>query len=192
MPYRDYILTNSPVTSYVGLDIDGAILYDDKIKADVRWDGSTIPLPDNSFDCAMATEVLEHCPYPEKTLREVLRVLKPGGVLLITVPFIWCLHEIPHDEYRYTPFSLRRHLEASGFKVDYIRATGGWHASMATMLGAWVRGAPMKSFNRKFLLCICLPIVKYLTYLDGKYCWSFDQQIMFLGLVALVRKPELN
>ncbi len=56
-----------------------------------------MPFEDNVFDCAMATEVLEHCAYPEVTLFEVSRVLKKDGLFFFTVPFVWPLHDCPFD-----------------------------------------------------------------------------------------------
>ena len=100
-----------------------------------------MPFENNQFDSAFGTEVLEHCPYPKAILKEVNRVLKPGGIFFFTVPFIWPLHEVPHDEFRYTPFSLKRLLEESGFEKIELEATGGWHASLAQMLGLWIKGA---------------------------------------------------
>jgi len=58
MPYRDFIMSNSKLTSYVGLDIESALQYDARVKPDFFWDGNRMPFEDNSFDCAMATEVL--------------------------------------------------------------------------------------------------------------------------------------
>ena len=95
MPYKNYILENSAVDTYVGLDIENALIYDKDIKPDFVWDGRTMPFQDNSYDCAFGTEVLEHCPEPEPVLKEVYRVLKPDGIFFFTVPFLWCLHEVP-------------------------------------------------------------------------------------------------
>ena len=139
MPYKDYILEHFEISKYVGLDIETALDYDTKLKADFFCDGIRMPFENNSFECAIGTEVLEHCPEPEIILKEAFRVLKPEDVFFFTVPFLWNLHEVPTDEYRYTPFSLERHLKNSGFSNIEIKATGGWHASMAQMLGLWVR-----------------------------------------------------
>lgn len=188
MPYKNYILQNSEVTKYIGLDIETALVYDAVVKPDFTWSGITMPFDDNSFDTAFGTEVLEHCPEPEVVLREVYRALKPNGIFFFTVPFLWNLHEVPHDEYRYTPFSLERHLKNSGFESIEIKATGGWHASMAQMLGLWVRRSPMPDRKRTILSKIIKPVMKKLIALDSKRKIDFRDGQMITGLYGTARK----
>ncbi|MFI1745810.1 class I SAM-dependent methyltransferase [Thalassobellus sediminis] len=188
MPYKNYILAHSKVSTYIGLDIENALIYDKAVKPDFTWDGKTMPFETNSFDCAFGTEVLEHCPEPEVVLKEVFRVLKSGGVFFFTVPFLWNLHEVPHDEYRYTPFSLQRHLENSGFKDIEIQATGGWHASMAQMLGLWVRRSQMSNKKRKYLSIVLKPIINYLIKKDKKTKVNFVSGQMITGLYGIAKK----
>ncbi|WP_027136913.1 class I SAM-dependent methyltransferase [Gaetbulibacter saemankumensis] len=188
MPYRDYVLEHSDVEDYIGLDIETALDYDKKIKPDYTWNGIIMPFGDNSFDCAIATEVLEHCPEPEVTLKELYRVLKPKGILFFTVPFLWNLHEVPHDEYRFTPFALQRHLLMAGFKEVNLKATGGWHASMAQMLGLWVRRSPMTKMKRKYLSIVLKPIIKFLIRKDKINKVRFVEGEMITGLYGTVKK----
>lgn len=163
MPYKPLFCSEySLVDQYVGLDLAQNKYH----KPDIEWDGQTIPLADASVDCAIATEVLEHCPEPEMVMREILRVLKPGGVFFLTVPFLWSLHDVPHDEYRYTPFSLERHLKNSGFAHIELNALGGWDASLAQMLGLWVCRRPMSDLKHKILSYIVFPIIWFLIKLD--------------------------
>ncbi|RYG08261.1 MAG: class I SAM-dependent methyltransferase, partial [Chitinophagaceae bacterium] len=79
MPYRNHILNHSTIKKYTGLDIDGAIAYDAAVQADLKWDGINMPIPTDTYDSVMATEVLEHCPDPNQTLSEIHRVMKPNG-----------------------------------------------------------------------------------------------------------------
>ncbi len=188
MPYRNYILEHSKISKYVGLDIENALEYDAYVKPDFTWDGVKMPFEDESFESAMATEVLEHCPEPEIVLKEVYRVLKPGAVLFLTVPFLWNLHEVPNDEYRYTPFSLERHLKNSGFTDVEINATGGWHASMAQMLGLWVRRSPMSKTKRKWLSKLLKPIIKKLISKDQPKKINFKGGQMITGLYGVAKK----
>ncbi len=188
MPYKNYILKNSKVTSYTGLDIDSALTYDTQVKPDYLWDGIQMPFEKESYECAFATEVLEHCPNPETVLREVCRVLKPGGVFFFTVPFLWNLHEVPHDEYRYTPFSLERHLEASGFSSIQIKATGGWHAAMAQMLGLWVKRSGISKKKQRFLAKLITPVILQLLKMDKLENVTFKEGQMITGLSGIAYK----
>lgn len=190
MPYKNFILENSLVEKYLGLDIENGLSYDSKIVPDVTWDGETIPFEEGTFDCAIATEVLEHCSEPEVVLKEVLRVLRPRGRFFFTVPFLWNLHEVPNDQYRYTPFSLERHLKNSGFEGIEIVATGGWHSSMAQMLGLWVRRSPMKKNKRRILSSIIKPIIKFLVKMDRRNTVVFKEGQMITGLYGVARKPD--
>lgn len=188
MPYKEFIQQNSLIEKYVGLDIESAKIYDVNIKPDFTWDGITMPFENNLFETAYATEVLEHCPKPEIVMSEVNRILKPGGIFFFTVPFLWPLHEVPHDEFRYTPFSLKRLLEESGFVNVDIKATGGWNASMAQMLGLWVRRAPMTDRRRKFLARFLKPVIQYLIKID---CFSeveFKEGQMITGIYGIAYK----
>jgi SAM-dependent methyltransferase len=188
MPYKKHILNNSKVEKYVGLDIEVAITYDTAVKPDYTWDGIKMPFESNSFECAFGTEVLEHCPEPEIILKEVHRVLKDEGVFFFTVPFLWNLHEVPHDEYRYTPFSLERHLKNAGFENIQIQATGGWHAAMAQMLGLWVKRSPLTVRKRKYLSMILKPVIKYLINADKSYKVNFQEGQMITGLYGVAKK----
>jgi ubiquinone/menaquinone biosynthesis C-methylase UbiE len=161
MPYRSFILKNSKVTRYIGLDFPTG-KYADQAYPDLIWDGSRIPLDEAKVECVMATEVLEHCPDPGAVINEIRRVLKPGGIFFFTVPFLWPLHDNPHDEYRYTPFSLQRLLQRAGFCDIDIRASGGWDASLAQMIGLWLRRNPMSEAERATYIRMLYPVYEQL------------------------------
>ena len=190
MPYRDFIIDNSEVKEYVGLDIEFALEYDKYIKPDMFWDGSTMPILDETYDTVIATEVLEHCFEPEVVLREIFRVLKPNGVFFFTVPFLWNLHETPYDAYRYTPYALERHLKNSGFNNIKLNATGGWHASMAQMIGLWICRNQLTPIKRKILSFIGKPIIKFLLNMDKPENVTFTDGQMITGLFGVIKKTS--
>jgi SAM-dependent methyltransferase len=98
-----------------------------------------------------AAEVFEHCQASELVISESHRVVKPGGLLCFTVPFLWPLHDVPHEHYRYTPPSLERHLKNAGCTNVCFEAVGGWDKSVAQMIELWVRRRSISSGNRAFL-----------------------------------------
>lgn len=166
MPYKQKIIFNKKVTCYTGLDIENALEYNPTVKPDITWDGINMPFESNSFDCAFATEVLEHCPEPSITLNEIHRVLKKDGFFFFTVPFIWNLHEWPHDYYRYTPAALHHLLEKAGFNQIEIKSYGGWHLSLAQFLGLWVQRSQLSKTSRSLLVRIIIPLMKKLIKMD--------------------------
>jgi SAM-dependent methyltransferase len=104
------------VDSYIGLDIDTEVSRKRSI-ADHFYDGTSFPFEDSFFDSALCNQVLEHVFNPDEFLHEINRVLKHGGKLLLTVPFVWDEHEQPYDYARYSSFGLRALLEKHGFMI---------------------------------------------------------------------------
>ncbi len=111
-------------TSYIGLDIEvsGHSHIDEKI--DVFYDGKNIPFGDDHFDNVFCSEVMEHVFNPDESLQEIKRVLKPGGKLLLTCPFVWPEHEAPFDYARYSSFGITHLLEKNGFEIIQRVKTG--------------------------------------------------------------------
>jgi SAM-dependent methyltransferase len=100
-------------------------------RADYVADLAALPIEDARFDFVVCTEVLEHVAEPASALAEIARVLRPGGGLLVTVPFVMELHEEPHDHWRYTSHGLRRLIEEAGFAVESIEPLTGWFSTFA-------------------------------------------------------------
>lgn len=188
MPYKSSLLKNKNIEKYIGLDLSSATYYAD-IKPDLIWDGEKIPFEDNSVDCIMATEVLEHCHTPEDLLNEINRVLKPDGLFFCTVPFIWHLHEIPYDAYRYTPFSLEKKLQAADFTKIQVRPLGGWDSALSQLLGLWVTFRPMNRFYKSMLLRVCKIAIRLLDKHDKKpLSYNNSDNSMISGLSAICHK----
>jgi SAM-dependent methyltransferase len=121
-PYRD-LFPN--VRRYIGLDTPG------NGSAEVYGDALTLPFRGGVFDTVLCNQVLEHVPEPRVLLSEIVRVLKPAGILLLTAPQTWGLHREPDDFYRYTKYGLRYLAEAAGLRVVDITPTCGLWATVA-------------------------------------------------------------
>jgi SAM-dependent methyltransferase len=102
-----------------------------------------LPFVDASFDTLLLSDVLEHLPSPEALWREMARVLAPGGHLLMNVPFLYGIHEAPHDYARYTEFALRRFAKDAGFEVRHLQAVGGSLHVLADLLAKHLAHLPL-------------------------------------------------
>lgn len=76
-------------------------------EVDVVGDAHALPFDDDSFDTIICMEVLEHLHTPHQAIAEMQRVLKQGGMLILSTRFIFPLHDTPHDYFRYTKYGLR-------------------------------------------------------------------------------------
>ena len=194
MPYKNVFLSQKAVSRYIGLDFakdEAKHEFYASVQPDLTWNGTQIPLPDHAVDSVVATEVLEHCPDPNRFLSEVFRVLKPGGIFFFTVPFLWPLHDVPFDEYRYTPFALKRHLETAGLHQVQLRSLGGWDATLAQMLGLWISNRPIaRRPLKRILMRLILVAIPWLLKKDALQPKDqFGQHSMMTGLYGTAIKP---
>jgi SAM-dependent methyltransferase len=116
-PYAKYF---SQVRTKKACDIDAK-----RGQVDFVCPAHCIPLPDESLDSILCTEVLEHVPEPKAVWMEFNRLLRPGGKVLLATPMYWPGHEQPYDFYRYTEFGLRYLAKSAGFEVNSILPRGG-------------------------------------------------------------------
>ena len=121
-PYQTLFKFNE----YIGVDIENPGHSHANENVDVFFDGKTLPFADNTFDSCFSSEVLEHVFDIDASLKEISRILKPNGKILITTPFVWDEHEAPHDYCRYTSFGLKDVLERNGFKIIVQKKNGSF------------------------------------------------------------------
>lgn len=84
-----------------------------------------LPFADGEFDTIILSDVLEHIPVPESLWSEMVRILSKNGKIIMNTPFYYCLHERPHDYFRYTEFALRRFVKLSGMQLIELAPIGG-------------------------------------------------------------------
>jgi SAM-dependent methyltransferase len=132
--------------------------YDIRAKVDIRLDGQSLPFKENLFDTIICIDVIEHVPNPQQMIGELVRVLKPGGVLILSTPFFFYLHESPNDFTRFSKFGLINLIKNNKMSVIDLKPTGG----LISTLGILVTASIVHIFFRfKYLCNFFLFINKY-------------------------------
>ncbi len=134
----------------------------DTSRIDIVSDISEIPAPDNSFDIVLCTEVLEHTPDPLATLKELARLTKPQGKMILTAPFCSLTHFAPyHYSTGFSSYWYEKHLDKLGFSLIEISPNGGWFDYIAQEL--WRLPWIGKSYSSRVLgvtaLLFALPVL---------------------------------
>lgn len=129
-------------TLHIGLNYD---THD--ASPDVLGDATRLPIASQSVDMVFCAQVLEHVSRPWALVSECFRVLKPGGWLVLSAPFFWPLHEVPHDYFRFTRYGLEQLIKDAGFTQCSVLADGGDYArlclSIIHALPRWL-GIPLR------------------------------------------------
>ena len=102
-----------------------------------------VPYADASFDTLILSDVLEHVPTPEALWLEMARLLAPGGHVLLNTPFLYGIHEAPHDYARYTEYALRRFALQAGLDVQLLLPIGGSLHVLADLMGKHLAHLPV-------------------------------------------------
>lgn len=164
-PYRPWVRNAS---AYVGIDISPGPEVDVLIDPDRTW-----PLESASFDSVLCTQVLEHVADLSLTVDEIARVLKPGGRLVVTIPFAYNEHGAPHDYRR-----LSRHGLAKIFAPDYetleIRTQGGVGSTVGTLALNWADASLDRSRATRLLKVGMLPVWIAVCALVNAGGWAVD------------------
>jgi SAM-dependent methyltransferase len=124
IPDGKVILNLGSGTTVIRKDVTNVDLYPFE-NVNIVADIADLPFTDNSVDAVICEEVLEHVPNPAAVVSEMLRVLKPGGLVYVVVPFVFSFHSSPSDYYRWSKTGLRKLMDH--FKEDEcdVRSGGG-------------------------------------------------------------------
>ncbi len=161
--------------TYIGLDYPttGGLLYG--AHPDIFADASNLPLPDASVDTVLLLEVLEHLRHPGQALSEVARVLRPGGQLILTMPFLYPIHDAPHDYQRYTHHGLLREVEITGLISDQPEPSLGSVESAGLLLNLALGGMASRAIAGKHFSLVLLPLIAVTIPVVNTTCWLLGQ-----------------
>ena len=108
-----------------------------------------MPIEDDLFDAVLCTQVLEHLEWPRESVKEMHRVLKPGGKLYMTVPMAQNEHQVPYDFFRYTSYGIESICKHAGFREIKITSFGGLWVRWAYELTRGLSIFPSAGFRSK-------------------------------------------
>lgn len=113
------------VEKIISLDIN------EKCMPDILGSVDNIPLEDSSLDSVICTQVIGDIAEPCKAIKEFQRILRKGGIVLLSESFMNELHGEPNDFWRFTEHGMRYIFEESGFEIIKIEKIGGFFAVIA-------------------------------------------------------------
>jgi SAM-dependent methyltransferase len=185
-PYEHHF----PKNSYIGVDVEYSG-RDKMLKSpDYFYDGNILPFPENSFDGVISTQVFEHVPNTRALIAEIHRVIKPGGGLVVSLPFMWQEHEEPYDFSRFTSFGITELLKQNGFEIESIVKDVGAIESLAVVLNVYIAYnlvPRIRGFGSLIAFTVGLPI--------QLIAWTLqrilpDRGQLYLNLIIRARKMQ--
>lgn len=109
-----------------------------------------LPFRADSVDLVVSSQVLEHVEDPRKCMREAHRILKPGGVLILSVPFVWEVHNYPRDYWRFSDQAIRQLL--TGFEILTLDPASTSLQAILQAFNLWLHRSYRQSFWRDWLI----------------------------------------
>lgn len=142
--------------------------------------------PDASYDVVFCNQVLEHVPDPASSFQEIHRILRPGGTVILSVPFLMYLHNEPYDFFRYTRYALEKFAKDAGFEILELREIGGIFAFAGRVLAMLFVGSTwhVPLLNRMVAL-LNVVIQRVLFWLDQ---WIPSRKIFPSDYVMVLRR----
>lgn len=149
----------SPGCEYVGIDylVTGRDMYGSR--PDIYGDASLLPIADESVDTVVILDVVEHLSRPREALGEIARVLRADGRLLLTMPFLYPIHDAPHDYQRFTAHGLMREMDIAGLRIDRMTPSLGSAETAALVACLAISGMAVQSIQDRRIGMLMLPLL---------------------------------
>jgi ubiquinone/menaquinone biosynthesis C-methylase UbiE len=170
---------------YISVDLQQNSSNNVKVEANI----TNIPLANDYFDLILCTEVLEHVPDIFLALQELARLIRPNGVILITIPFVYPLHEEPFDFTRVTPHLIKVLSDKLNLQILQLTTTGNDFEVIATILdNFWSQTFKiLPGFLRRFCSLVMRIPINIIAYLGSIIAVKLPKSI-YLNTVCILSK----
>lgn len=182
-PYQTWF---GDVSEYVGLDVSPGPKVDVVVAPDELW-----PLANENFDTVLSTQVIEHADDLEFTLRQMSRVLRTDGTIILSFPFLYNVHGAPYDHRRFTHFGAPKLMQ--GYEILHLETQGGIGSTLVILFLNWIDTALSRSAATKLLKGMLLPVfipVSLILNLLGLAMDGLDRTNSFYSNILLVARKR--
>jgi SAM-dependent methyltransferase len=171
--------------SYIGLDYYETARYWYGTKPDIYGDALSLPIQPNCIDVVLLIDVLEHISDTERLLGQIYNILKDDGLVILSFPFLYPLHDEPRDFVRFTSYGFQKLALRKGFNIDSCEAIGSpmltstflFNIAMTKTVINWVTAK-----NPLALLGVFLPFLILITNVSTKIISFFEAKDEFMSL----------
>jgi SAM-dependent methyltransferase len=184
-PYENWFPN---VTDYIGLDVGENPVADCLVAKNQRW-----PFPDSVFDTVVSFQAFEHIRDIKLVQSEIRRVIKPHGIICLSVPFLAYEHGAPSDYRRVSKYGIQHFFP--DYEIIEILPQGGFGSAVGTLLLRFVR-VSMRRTTRvtRIIWALLLPVWMFFTAFINIGGWLVDKLdgtgSFYHNVLLLVRKPE--
>ncbi|MCR4263125.1 MAG: class I SAM-dependent methyltransferase [Candidatus Roizmanbacteria bacterium] len=182
MPYRREI--EPLIKEYIGVDHpEVSKLYQSEYAPEVLADAHELPFKTNSFDMALMLQMIEYLKDPPQAIQECYRILKKNGIVIVTVPFLYAMHDIPYDRGRYTKSMLLDWFKSAGFSRVSIESQGVFIEVWLQMLTVWLFKTIERLVSKKDMVMSKLTLIILILLTPGIVLLSNSVVFIFRQLI---------
>lgn len=188
---RGRVLNSGAGERDISAMIDGVLVNQDiawtnerRTHIDIYCSADALTCDDNTFDTVLSIAVLEHVENPEQCVAEFYRVLRPGGHVVASVPFLQPEHKVPTDFQRYTKDGLDKLFRAHGFETESIEPLFTIYHTLHWIIYEATTASP--SLASKLLRYVFLPPLALLARHS-----RHTSDVLASGFQIIARKPRL-
>ena len=179
--------------SYIGLDYYATAMNWYNTKPDIFGDAHMLPIASASVDSVLLLDVLEHLHNPKLCIQEVVRVLKPGGVFYVQVPFIYPEHDAPLDYHRWTKYGMRKLVSEYHLAICVEKSFGKPIETAVLLFNIALAKSMLTWFRKGSPALILAPVVPLAIFLANLFGYAFamlnlEDDMMAHGHCLVLRK----